>query len=110
MSETFQSLKSEIISLHARRKYAGPLERRLVALRTNELRKEIRMDKREQSLVNQMATCLLDRGADLGCERACMMELQRAEYRGGDIATLVDRAVEEARVRRAAWATSKDIA
>lgn len=63
-----------------------------------------------RSLVNQMATCLLDRGVDIADERDVIRTLQAADYRGGDIAILMDAAVEECRIRKAAWATQKDIA
>jgi hypothetical protein len=63
-----------------------------------------------RSLVIQMAGALNDRVTDLGDERACIRTLMACDYRGGDISVLLDAVIETARIRRAAWATTQDVA
>lgn len=65
---------------------------------------------RYRSLVVQMATALVDKGTDLGDERACMRALQAAEFGIGDIPIFFDQAIEEARVRKIAFAKPLDVA
>lgn len=109
-ADTIPSLQSEIRQLEGRHHYAGPLYRRLIALRTQELKKEIRMEKKIRSLVVQMAMLLVEKGTDLGDERAVMRALQVAEFKIGDIPIFMDQAIEEARLRKAAFATLGDVA
>ncbi len=109
-ADTIPSLQEEIRVLERQRHYAGALYRRLVALRTAQLNEENRMDKRETGLVGQMATLLVEHGVDLADERDVIRKLNAAGFRGGDIAVLMDKSIEEARVRKAAWATQRDIA
>lgn len=68
------------------------------------------MDKREKSLIAQMANCLVELGVDLADERVVLRALHAADFLDGDIIVLFDRAVEEARKRKAAFAMPGDVA
>lgn len=63
-----------------------------------------------RSLVVQMAMALVDKGTDLGDERACMRALQVAGFKIGDIPVYFDLAVEEARIRKIVFAKPLDVA
>ena len=103
-------LRSASYAARHRRKAALACQLRLRPLVEKQLRLESRMDKREQSLIGQMVTLLVERGSDLGDERTCMRDLRAAEFRDGDIVFLLDRVLDAARVRKAAFAMPGDVA
>jgi hypothetical protein len=57
--------------------------------------------KKHHSLLADMTACLRATGADLGNEAACIVALTAARFRARDINTLLDDAIESARVARA---------
>lgn len=103
-------LRSASYSARHRRKAALACQLRLRPLIEKQLKGEIRMDKRERSLIAQMASCLVENGTDLADERHVIRTLNAAEFRGGDIAVCMDRAIESARERRYAFSGPKDYA